>query len=107
MQDKPQQFDGKQEYAHQDELFGLEGRPLNPLSQTPLLRDADSGPSTSGRGHSEGIEEGVHHGPQWGLLTLSQPITASEVGHRCFRDYCFVFCISDASFDSTLSLLMC
>lgn len=59
----------QQEYVYQEELFGLEGRPLNPLSQAEGAEVA----STSGR---------LHHGPQWGLLHLSQSITASQVGPR-------------------------
>lgn len=74
-QDVPQQFDTKQEYVYQDELYGLEGRPLHPLARNHLLTHPEDGASTSGRG--EGV--GVHYGPQWGLLTLSQPVTASEV----------------------------
>ena len=65
-----------QEYAYQDELYGLEGRPLNPLTRSQLPSNPDDAPSTSGRGEEPG---GVHYGPQWGLLTLSQPVTASEV----------------------------
>ena len=80
MQDTSQQFDIKQEYAYQDELYGLEGRPLNPLAQNQVPSDPDSNPSTSRRVALEGPR--VHHGPQWGLLTLSQPITASEVSHQ-------------------------
>lgn len=67
LQGAPPAFDMQQEYMHQEGLFGLEGRPLNPLSQSAASEAA----STLGRSH---------HGPQWGLLHLSQPITASEVG---------------------------
>ena len=66
-----------QEYAYQDELYGLEGRPLNPLARSQLPSNPDDDPSTSGRGEEE--PGGIHYGPQWGLLTLSQPVTASEV----------------------------
>ncbi len=75
LQDSSQQFDTKREYVHQSELYGLEGRPLDPLARNPLLTIPDGDASSSGRGESGG----VHYGPQWGLLTLSQPITASEV----------------------------
>jgi len=61
--------------VHQSELYGLEGRPLDPLARNHLLNHPDGDTSSSGRGESGG----VHYGPQWGLLTLSQPITASEV----------------------------
>ncbi|KAL0044347.1 hypothetical protein WJX82_001339 [Trebouxia sp. C0006] len=72
--DSSQQFNTKREYVHQSELYGLEGRPLDPLARNPLLTIPDGDASSSGRGESGG----VHYGPQWGLLTLSQPITASE-----------------------------
>ena len=82
LQDNSQHFDTKQEYVYQDEVYGLEGRPYNPLAQNQLPSDPDQTPSTSGRG--EDPEGGrVHHGPQWGLLTLTQPVTASEVSHHC------------------------
>jgi len=75
LQDSPQQFDTKREYVYQSELYGLEGRPLDPLAHNHLPNHPDGDASSSGRGESGG----VHYGPQWGLLTLSQPITASEV----------------------------
>ena len=82
MQENPQHFNTKQEYVYQDEVYGLEGRPYNPLAQNQLLNAPDQSPSTSGRGEdSEGGS--VHYGPQWGLLTLTQPVTASEVSCRC------------------------
>lgn len=82
MQDNLQQFDTKREYVYQDEVYGLEGRPHNPLAQNQLLSAPDQAPSTSGRGnYPEG--DRVHYGPQWGLLTLTQPVTASEVCRRC------------------------
>ena len=77
MQDTPLQFDTKQECVYQDELHGLEGRPLNPLAGHRLFNLSDSSASTSGR--TEAHAGGVHYGPQWGLLNLSQPVTASEV----------------------------
>ena len=77
MQDTPQKFDTKREFVYQAELHGLEGRPLNPLARNQLLSHPENGASTSGRG--EESAGGVHYGPQWGLLNLSQPITASEV----------------------------
>ncbi len=75
LQDSPQHFDTKREYVYQSELYGLEGRPLDPLVRNHPLTLPDGDASSSGRGESGG----VHYGPQWGLLTLSQPITASEV----------------------------
>ncbi len=77
MQDKTQQFDTQQEYVYQDEVYGLEGRPYNPLAQHQLPGEPNQAPSTSGRATPD--RGGVHYGPQWGLLTLTQPITASEV----------------------------
>ena len=74
-QDAPQQFDTKREYVYQSELYGLEGRPLDPLARHHLPNHPGGDASSSGKVESGG----VHYGPQWGLLTLSQPITASEV----------------------------
>ena len=54
MQESTSRFDFSQEYAHQSELHGMEGRPWT-------------------------FGEGVHHGPQWALLVFSQPVTAPAV----------------------------
>ena len=55
MQESTSRFNFSQEYAHQSELHGMEGRPWT-------------------------FGEGVHHGPQWALLVFSQPVTAPAVG---------------------------
>ena len=65
----------KREYVYQSELYGLEGRPVDPLARHHLPNHPAGDASSSGKMESGG----AHHGPQWGLLTLSQPITASEV----------------------------
>lgn len=57
MQDSQVSFDFQREYLHQDELYGLEGRPL--------------------QGAAEGPQK--HYGAQWGLLKFSQPVTAPKV----------------------------
>ena len=54
MQASEARFDFSQDYAHQAELYGLEGRPSS-------------------------FGNGVHYGPQWALLTFDQPVTASKV----------------------------
>ena len=54
MQASEARFDFSQDYAHQAELHGLEGRPCS-------------------------FGDGVHHGPQWALLTFDQPVTAPQV----------------------------
>jgi hypothetical protein len=54
MQEQSAQFDFSQEYAHQTELHGLEGRPCS-------------------------FGEGVHYGPQWAILNFDQPVTAPHV----------------------------
>lgn len=77
LQGSVQRFDTQQEYVYQDEVYGLEGRPYNPLAQHQLPGDPSQGPSSSGGAAHQG--GGVHYGPQWGLLTLTQPVTASEV----------------------------
>ncbi len=48
-------FDFSADYAYQNELHGLEGRPSS----------------------SEGQRQ--HYGPQWALLKFSQPVTAPKV----------------------------
>lgn len=58
-QETPVAFDHQREYLHQDELYGLEGRPVN----------ADSG----------SLRPQKHYGAQWGLLKFSQPVTAPQV----------------------------
>ncbi len=55
MQESNSHFDFGQDYAHQTELHGLEGRPYS-------------------------FGDGVHYGPQWALLTFDQPVTAPQVG---------------------------
>lgn len=54
MQEQSAQFHFSQEYAHQTELHGLEGRPCS-------------------------FGEGVHYGPQWAILKFDQPVTAPHV----------------------------
>ncbi len=54
MQASEAHFDFSQDYAHQAELHGLEGRPRS-------------------------FGDGVHYGPQWALLTFDQPVTAPQV----------------------------
>ncbi len=53
-------FDFATEYVHQEELYGLEGRPV-----TSTLLPTE--------------QEIRHHGPQWVLLKFDQPVTAPRV----------------------------
>ena len=52
----------------QDELHGLEGRPVNPFTA-----------SLPGQQSAQAPADGRHYGPQWGLAHLSQPVTAPQV----------------------------
>ena len=70
----PTPFDASREYLHQQELYGLEGRPLG-------------GAATVDGSHRSGQqalpaavagEEERHPGPQWALLRFEQPITAPQ-----------------------------
>ena len=58
MQEQSAQFDFSQEYAHQTELHGLEGRPCS-------------------------FGEGVYYGPQWAILNFDQPVTATACECAC------------------------
>ncbi|KIZ07588.1 Selenocysteine-specific elongation factor [Monoraphidium neglectum] len=62
-------FDWEQEYAWQDQLYGLEGRPhIQGQNDQQLLQAAAAeGPPA---------DAAVHFGPQWALLKFDQPLTA-------------------------------
>jgi hypothetical protein len=67
------QFDWSQQYLHQEELYGLEGRPITSSSSS-------SGASaTSGTVDGNEVQQQRHFGPQWVLLKFDQPVTAPEV----------------------------
>lgn len=72
-------FDYDREYAWQEQLYGLEGRPPSALltkdSSTQEEADESSDAATQ---LSEGAEK-QHYGPQWAYLRLSQPVTAPAV----------------------------
>ena len=71
-------FDFAAEFAYQEELHGLEGRPPSPL----LSSGGTGGDST----HS-GLPPQPHYGPQWALLRFSQPVTAPKVPlHACLNE---------------------
>jgi selenocysteine-specific elongation factor len=59
-------FDWSKQYLYQDELYGLEGRPINSSSSTPAAA-------------AGGEDQQRHFGPQWVLLKFDQPVTAPEV----------------------------
>jgi hypothetical protein len=75
----PPPFDPLRDYLAQQELYGLEGRPLG------LLRASSSGSGKSS-GHSQQYSsdattgEERHHGAQYVLLRFDQPVTAPQVG---------------------------
>eukprot|EP00798_Chlamydomonas_sp_ICE-L_P015848 gene15848-21975_t len=54
-------FDMEQDYLHQDELYGLDGRP-----------------KTSSDGYDADDGSNKHFGPQWVVLKFDQPVTAPE-----------------------------
>jgi hypothetical protein len=59
-------FNWQQEYLHQQELHGMEGRP-------------PSTAAAAGQSAAAGAEQQCHHGPQWALLRFEQPLTAPAV----------------------------
>lgn len=62
-------FNWRQEYLFQQELHGMEGRPLG----TAALASS-----------AAAAEQQCHHGPQWALLRFEQPLTAPAVScGRC------------------------
>ncbi len=64
----------------QDELYGLEGRPLGPGAH---VAGAGEGGGGEGPVPPDAVDEdGVarHFGPQWVLLRFDQPVTAPKVG---------------------------
>lgn len=67
-------FSMDREYLYQEELYGLEGRPLGSGSEAPGAGEA----ATSSGGPGVGGEDagGAHFGQQWLLLKFDQPVTA-------------------------------
>lgn len=65
-------FNFKQQYIHQDELYGLEGRPM--AAAAALDGSAE-----------QQQQQGCHFGPQWALLKFDQPVTAPEVSTLCLQ----------------------
>ena len=67
-------FDFDRDYAWQEQLYGLEGRPPDPvLANGPARMESDRG-DAEGAGGSQ-----RHYGPQWVYLRLGQPVTAPAV----------------------------
>lgn len=67
-------FDFSRQYLHQEQLYGLEGRPA-----------AAAQPASKGDTKFGGAAEDdapPHHGQQWVLLRFSQPIVAPAVRPR-------------------------
>jgi hypothetical protein len=67
-------FDFSRDYAWQEQLYGLEGRPPDPV----LADGAASGRPRNGDDGGAGGHD-RHFGPQWAYLRLSQPVTATAV----------------------------
>ncbi len=67
MQGAGEAFDLSQDYLHQDQLHGLEGR-------APA-----QGPSTDAASPTSSQTQRPHFGSQWALLRFEQPITAPQV----------------------------
>jgi selenocysteine-specific elongation factor len=65
-------FDWSKQYIHQDELYGLEGRPI-----TTTTSSSSTSAAAAAAAGSEGQQR--HFGPQWVLLKFDQPVTAPEV----------------------------
>ena len=59
-------FDFGRDYAYQDQLHGLEGRPRSGLRPPGAPPEPASTASAA------------HYGPQWALLRFHQPITAPQ-----------------------------
>ncbi|KAL6765365.1 SelEFf [Haematococcus lacustris] len=89
----PMPFDKSRDYVYQDQLHGLEGRPVADTSSLPQHSDlsegekeeksaaAAVGEATGAAGgaqwEGEYLPEGPrHYGPQWVLLAFDQPVTA-------------------------------
>lgn len=85
----PAPFSMSRQYLAQEELYGLEGRPMGTGGSAPPGSDAagtsaaaSGGAGTSddeGGAHALGPMEGHHHGPQWLLLKFEKPVTAPRV----------------------------
>ena len=76
----PPPFDPSRDYLAQQELYGLEGRPLGALGATSSSGGRGPGSQThvsDGVGNASG--EARHHGPQFILLKFDQPVTAPQV----------------------------
>ncbi|PNW81764.1 hypothetical protein CHLRE_06g259200v5 [Chlamydomonas reinhardtii] len=82
----PMAFDAARDYLYQEELYGLEGRPIADPSVAAAAAAAEGGEGEGGKeGGAEAAEahdgdDGLdrHFGPQWVLLKFDQPITAPK-----------------------------
>eukprot|EP00775_Hariotina_reticulata_P012357 gene12357-12491_t len=73
----PQQaFDFSQQYLHQEELFGLEGRPAAPITAASGVGVGLVAAATADA--ESALQEERHYGQQWALLKFDQPVTAPE-----------------------------
>jgi hypothetical protein len=78
-------FDWSKQYLYQDELYGLEGRPITSGSSSSTLAAAAAG----------GEEQQRHFGPQWVLLKFDQPVTAPEVRPRLQVMLCTLYMLCE------------
>uniref|UniRef100_A0A7R9V1Z7 Ribosome biogenesis protein BMS1/TSR1 C-terminal domain-containing protein n=1 Tax=Chlamydomonas euryale TaxID=1486919 RepID=A0A7R9V1Z7_9CHLO len=69
----PPPFDDSRAYLAQEELYGIEGRPLGASTSQ---QGAPEVPFSSGGGGAAAGGDDRHHGRQWLLLRFSTPVTA-------------------------------
>ncbi|KAI8468590.1 MAG: SelEFm [Monoraphidium minutum] len=74
-------FDWGAEYLWQDQLYGLQGRPLTDSQRRQRRQEAGApaahaGEQQQAEGGEDEEEEEAHFGPQWALLKFDQPLTA-------------------------------
>ncbi|KAF6264343.1 SelEFf [Scenedesmus sp. NREL 46B-D3] len=76
-------FDWSQQYLYQDELHGLEGRPITTSSSSSSSNTAAAAGGAASSSSSAAVagsdaRQLRHFGPQWVLLRFDQPVTAPE-----------------------------
>lgn len=74
-----EQFDFAADYLYQEQLYGLEGRPM---AAAAAAAGSSGGECSSSSGDGSGPR---HYGRQWVLLRFEQPVTAPQV---CARVSC-------------------
>ncbi|GLC39063.1 hypothetical protein PLESTB_001289600 [Pleodorina starrii] len=74
----PMGFDAERDYLYQDELYGLEGRPLAAAAAASASAAAQASVREGEDVEAEEEARERHFGPQWVLLKFDQPITAPK-----------------------------